>query len=46
MTKNAPELTVVVEKVLLNVWEGEYELHLGTVIDLKGWNREKEVPTE
>ena len=45
MTKQAPELTVVVEKVLLNVWEGEYELHLGKVIDLKNWDGEKEAPT-
>jgi tetratricopeptide (TPR) repeat protein len=46
MTKNAPELTVGVEKVLLNVWEGEYELHLGKLIDLKGWDREEEAPTK
>jgi tetratricopeptide (TPR) repeat protein len=47
MTKQAPELTVVVEKVLRNVWagvNGEYELHLGEVIDLQNWDREIEAP--
>lgn len=45
MTKQAPELTVVVEKVLLDVWAQEYQFHLGKVIDIKHWDREKGTPT-
>jgi len=45
MTKEAPEVTVVVEKVLLNIWAGVYEFHLGKVIDVKNWDRENEAPT-
>ncbi|WP_010586190.1 tetratricopeptide repeat protein [Schlesneria paludicola] len=37
MTKDAPELTVVVNKVVINPWEAEYELHLGDVIDIRNW---------
>jgi tetratricopeptide (TPR) repeat protein len=44
MTKQAPELTVIVEKVLYNIWEGVYEFHLGEVINIKNWDREKEAP--
>lgn len=46
MLKNAPELTVVVKKVLINPWAGEYELHLGDVIDVKNWDRENQVADE
>jgi tetratricopeptide (TPR) repeat protein len=44
MAQTAPELSVIVEKVLLDIWDSVYELHLGEVIDLKHWDKEKEAP--
>jgi hypothetical protein len=44
MQKRAPELSVVVERVLLDVGELVYELHLGEVIDLQNWDLKCEAP--
>ena len=38
MSKTAPELTIVVERVIKDIWNGNYELHLGKVIDVKNWD--------
>ena len=46
MHKNAPELTVLVEKVLMNAWDNEYELHLGEVIAVKNWEQKKTAAKE
>jgi tetratricopeptide (TPR) repeat protein len=40
LSKDAPELTIVCEKVLGNLWGEEYELHLGEIIDVKNWDAE------
>lgn len=42
MNNGAPELTVVVEKVVINPWDVEYELHLGDVIDVKNWQTDSD----
>lgn len=44
MTKNAPEVTVVVKKVRKDVRNGRYELHLGTIRKIKNWDRKREEP--
>ena len=46
MNKNAPELTVVCEKVLINPWALQFELHLGEVIDVKNWDRKNQSQDE
>ena len=38
MSKQAPELTVICDKVLINPWQMEYELHLGTILEVKNWD--------
>ena len=40
MSKDAPELTIVCEKVVANIWDEQYELHLGEIINIK--NQEPE----
>ena len=44
MTKNAPEVTVVVDKVVKKTKDGYYELHLGRIRQVKNWNRKREQP--
>lgn len=39
MTKNRPEVTVVVRKVVKNVRGRRYALHLGKVVETKNWDR-------
>jgi tetratricopeptide (TPR) repeat protein len=41
MNKKAPELTVVVEKVVYNVWDEVYEFHLGKILEIKNWDKER-----
>jgi tetratricopeptide (TPR) repeat protein len=42
MQKNAPELSVVVDRVLLDFGEQQYELHLGEVLEVKNWDPRNE----
>lgn len=41
MRQRAPELTVVVNRVLLDVGELVFELHLGEIIDLQNWDEKR-----
>ena len=45
MQQNAPELTVIVERVRKNSRHGDYELHLGEIIEVRNWNVRREQPT-
>ncbi len=45
MQQNAPELTVIVERVRKNARHGDYELHLGEIIEVRNWNVRREQPT-
>jgi hypothetical protein len=38
MSKMAPEVTVEVIQVVRNDREGEFELHLGKIIEVKNWD--------
>ncbi len=44
MSDRAPEVTVVVRRVRKNSRAGEYELHLGKILNVKNWNRRTERP--
>ncbi len=44
MSKNAPEVTVVVRKVRRNSRSQNYELDLGPVVEVKNWDRRREKP--
>ncbi len=44
MTPPVPEATVRVTKVNPNKRTGEYEIHLGEVLEVKNWDRRKESP--
>jgi hypothetical protein len=46
MQSDAPEITVLVERVRKNSRGGEYELHLGKTINLRNWDRKREQPTQ
>jgi hypothetical protein len=46
MTPPVPEATVRVTKVVENWLKGRYELHLGEILEVKHWDREKEFPLE
>ncbi len=41
MQKNAPEATVEVVKIRKNRSAGQYELHLGKIIEVKNWDRRR-----
>ena len=45
MSKTAPEVTVVVRKVVRNKRERRFELHLGNIIEVRNWDLKKERPT-
>jgi len=45
MQPPVPEATVQVTKVVKNRRNGELELHLGRVIEVKHWDRAREKPT-
>ena len=44
MTPPVPEATVRVTKVVTNKRTGNFEIHLGKVIEVKHWDRKKERP--
>ena len=44
MSKNAPEVTVVVNRVHKNSRTRQYELRIGRVVRVKRWNRRTEQP--
>jgi hypothetical protein len=44
MQPNAPELTVMVERVRKNSRSGQFELHLGKLVDLQHWDVKGEKP--
>lgn len=45
MQQNAPELTVIVDRVRKNSRHGDYELHLGEIIEVRNWSVRREQPT-
>ena len=44
MLRPVPEATIMVEKLVRNSRNGEWELHLGRVLEVKHWNRKSERP--
>lgn len=44
MQSEAPEVTVVVDRVRRNTREERYEFHLGRIRDVKHWDRKREEP--
>lgn len=45
MSQTAPEVTVVVRKVVRNKRERRFELHLGNITGVRNWDLKKERPT-
>jgi hypothetical protein len=39
MRKKAPEVTIVVTKIVKSGRTGQYHLHLGRIISVKSWNQ-------
>jgi hypothetical protein len=44
MTVRAPEVTVVIDRVRKNTSSGNYELHIGRIVEVKHWDRRSEAP--
>lgn len=44
MTVRAPEVTVRIDKVRKNSQSGNYELHIGRIIEVRHWDRRRERP--
>ena len=44
MRPRAPEVTVVVTRVVKSVRNGEYQFHLGRVVEVKNWDAKNERP--
>lgn len=44
MSKGAPEVTVRIDRIDANVKTGEYELHIGAVVDVQHWDKRRETP--
>jgi hypothetical protein len=44
MQPNAPELTVLVERVRKNSRSKQFELHLGQVVNIRHWDLKRERP--
>lgn len=44
MVKNAPEVTVVIEKVRRNSRDGVFELHIGRIVNFKNWDSKRGQP--
>lgn len=40
----APEATMVVRRVRRNGRTGEFELHLGRIVEVRNWDRRRELP--
>jgi hypothetical protein len=45
LVHHAPEVTVVVRRVRKDSRRGHYELHLGSVLRVRHWNRRTEMPS-
>lgn len=45
MQPNAPEVTIVVDRVRRNARTEKYELHLGRIREVKNWDRKTEEPS-
>lgn len=44
MSKNAPEVTVEVRRVGRNKKDGQFELYLGKIIEVRNWDSKRERP--
>ena len=44
MSKNAPEVTVEVRTVVRNKKDGQFELYLGKVVEVRNWDAKREQP--
>ena len=44
MSTNAPEVTVQIDRVRTNLGSGNYELHIGKVVEVRNWDRAGERP--
>ena len=44
MTPRPPEVTVRIDRVRKNTRTGNYELHIGKVIEVRNWDKKREQP--
>jgi hypothetical protein len=44
MSKDAPEVTVRIDRVRTNNKTAIYELHIGAVVDVQHWDKRREMP--
>lgn len=44
MSKKAPEVTVLIKRVVRNRERGDFELHIGAVLAVKNWDIKRERP--
>ncbi|SRR6266404_1215783 len=44
MSKNAPEVTVLVRKVVRNKKKGKFELHIGKILEVRNWDEKRKRP--
>ena len=44
MQRKAPEVTVRIDRVRKNSRSGEYELHIGKIVEVLNWDRKREEP--
>jgi len=42
MSKSAPEVTVLVRKVVRNKKAGRFELHIGKILEVRNWDTKRE----
>lgn len=46
MQSKAPEVTVLVKRVCKNTRSGNFELHIGRVVEIRHWDRPRGQPTK
>jgi hypothetical protein len=46
MQPKAPEVTVLVKRVRKNTYSGNFELHIGRVVEIRHWDRKRGRPTK
>jgi hypothetical protein len=44
MVPRAPEVTVRIDKIVKNAQSGNYELHIGKIVEVRHWDRRRERP--
>lgn len=46
MQSKAPEVTVLVKRLRKNTRSGNFELHIGRVVEIRHWDRKRGQPTK